>query len=56
MTISERTTETVLDALAERIRDLKMDIYLKDSEISRLKEKNAELSKKLEEAGHGNKN
>ena len=55
MTISNKNTETILEALAERIRDLKMDIYLKDSEISRLKEKNEELSKALKEAEYGYK-
>ena len=48
MTISDRNTETVLEALAERIRDLKMDIYLKDSEIARLKERLAALEGKGE--------
>lgn len=54
MTISDRNTETVLEALAERIRDLKTDIFLKDIEIERLKERVAALEG--EEAQNGNKN
>lgn len=53
MTISDRNTETVLEALAERIRDLKTDIFLKDIEIERLKERVAALEG--EEAQNGNK-
>lgn len=56
MTISDRNTETVLEALAERIRELKTDIFLKDIEIERHKERIAGLEKKLEEAQNGNKN
>lgn len=56
MIIKEKHMETVLEALAERICELKTDVFLKDAEISTLREKNAELEKKLKEAGHGNAN
>lgn len=54
MAISERNTETVLEALAERIRELKTDIFLKDAENARLKDRVADLEKKLKEAQNGN--
>jgi hypothetical protein len=54
MTISDRNTETVLEALAERIRALKTDIFLKDMEIERLKGIVADLEGK--EAQNGNAN
>lgn len=53
MTIKEKHMETVLEALAERICELKTDVYLKDAEIDRLRAENAELKKELE-AGRGN--
>ena len=56
MTISDRNTETVLEALAERIRDLKSELFCKNIEIERHKERVAALEKKLEEAQNGNKN
>ena len=55
MMITEKNTETLLEALAEHILNLKTIILLRDSEISRLKEKNAELSKALKEAEYGYK-
>lgn len=55
MMMSDKNTETILDVLAEYIRDQKTEIFLKNIEIERLKEKNAELEKKLKEAEHGHK-
>ena len=52
MTVSDKNTETILSTLAEYIRDQKTEIFLKDVEISRLKERVAELEGKLEEAKH----
>ena len=49
MIIKEKHMETVLEALAERICELKTDVYLKDAEIERLRAEVAEL-KKLREA------
>ena len=47
--MEQRNTETVLEALAERIRDLKMEIYLKDSVIEQKSKKIAELEKIIKE-------
>jgi hypothetical protein len=55
MIIKEKHMETVLEALAERICELKTDVYLKDAEIDRLRAGNAEL-KKLREASYGKEN
>ena len=55
MIIKEKHMETVLEALAERICELKTDVYLKDAEIERLRAENAEL-KKLREASYGKEN
>lgn len=63
MIIKEKHMETVLEALAERICELKTDVYLKDADIERLKAENsnlrgrtAELEKKLREVSYGNAN
>ncbi len=44
-----RNTETVLEALAERIRELKTDIMLKEAENELLRKKNEELQTKITE-------
>ena len=36
----------ILETLAEKICTLEVDVYLKDSEIERLKAENAELKRK----------
>lgn len=44
-----KATETVLEALAERIRELKTDILLKEAENEILRKKNEELNAKIAE-------
>jgi FtsZ-binding cell division protein ZapB len=41
--MKERYAEKILETLAEKISILEVDVYLKESEIERLKEENAEL-------------
>ena len=48
MAMEERNLETVLDAVAEKIRNLKMDLMVKDMEISRLREANEKLKAEVE--------
>lgn len=45
--MDQRNIETVLEALAERIRELKMDIMLKEAENEILRKKNEELQAKI---------
>lgn len=47
--MNEKDMHTILEALAERIRELKVDIMLKDVEIERLRKKNEELQAKITE-------
>jgi hypothetical protein len=53
MTVGDKNTETILSVLAEYIRDQKTEIFLKDIENERLKERVAGLEKKLKEANDG---
>ena len=48
MAMEERNLETVLDAVAEKIRSLKMDLMVKDMEIGRLREANEKLKAEVE--------
>lgn len=48
MAMEERNLETVLDAVAEKIRNLKMDLMVKDMEIGRLREANERLKAEVE--------
>ena len=48
MMMSDKNTETILDVLAEYIRDQKTEIFLKNIEIERLKERLAALEGKEE--------
>lgn len=48
MAMEERNLETVLDAVAEKIRNLKMDLMVKDMEIGRLREANEKLKAEVE--------
>ncbi len=41
--LEERNLETVLDALADKIRELKVDLRIKEMDICRLKDRNKEL-------------
>lgn len=45
--MDQRNIETVLEALAERIRELKTDIMLKEAENEILRKKNEELQAKI---------
>lgn len=47
--MDQRTTDTILEALAERIRDMRTEIFLKDTQIESLRKKNEELQAKLTE-------
>lgn len=46
--MDERNLEIILDAVAEKIRDLKTSVMLKDMEIDRLKAENKRLEEGLE--------
>lgn len=41
--MGDRNLETILDAVAEQIKALKRDLYLKDMEINRLRDDNEKL-------------
>ena len=41
--MKDKYLEKILETLAEKICILEVDVYLKESEIKRLKEENAEL-------------
>lgn len=47
--MDQKNTDTILEALAERIRDMRTEILLKDSLIESLRKKNEELQAKLTE-------
>ena len=47
--MDQKNTDTILEALAERIRDMRTEILLKDSHIESLRKKNEELQAKLTE-------
>ena len=46
--MDERNLEIILDAVAEKIRDLKASVMLKDMEIDRLKAENKRLEEGIE--------
>lgn len=48
MAMEERNLETVLDAVAEKIRNLKIDLMVKDMEIGKLQEANERLKAEVE--------
>ena len=51
--MDQKNIETVLSALAEKIRDLELEVSLREYEIEKLKEENARLkdvTKVLEKA------
>lgn len=45
--MNEKDLQTILGALAERIRELKVDIMLKEAENEILRKKNEELQAKI---------
>lgn len=45
--MNEKDMHTILEALAERIRELKVDIMLKEAENEILRKKNEELQAKI---------
>ena len=47
--MDQKNTDTILEALAERIRDMRTEILLKDSLVESLRKKNEELQAKLTE-------
>ena len=47
--MDQKNTDTILEALAERIRDMRTEIFLKDTQIESLRKKNEELQAKLTE-------
>jgi hypothetical protein len=47
--MNEKNTVTILEAIAEGIRSMQTDIFLKDMEIERLRNRVAELEDKLGE-------
>lgn len=55
MTLDEKTTAMVIEALAAQIRELKIDIILKNSEIENLRVELKEAQAELEEAQNGDK-
>lgn len=50
--MEQRHAETILESLAERIRDLKIEVMLKESVIEQKNKKIAELEKIIEELRH----
>lgn len=48
MAMEERNLEAVLDALGEKIRSLKVDLMVKDMDISKLREANEKLKAEIE--------
>ena len=52
--MNEKDTMTILEALAEGIRSLQTDKFLKEMEIERLRARIAELESILEEKSNGN--
>lgn len=51
--MDNKNIETILEALAEKIRDLELELSLRDYDIKKLKEENArleEVAKVLEKA------
>lgn len=56
--MKDQNTKTILETLAEKIRELELEVSLKDYEITKLKEEKAELIKQRgalfrEENKHG---
>lgn len=41
--MDQKNLETILEALAEKIRDLELEVSLRDYEIEKLKKENEEL-------------
>lgn len=46
--MDQKNIETILEALAEKIRDLELKVSLRDYEINKLKEENERMRKAVE--------
>lgn len=46
--MDQKNLETILEALAEKIRDLELEVSLRDYEIEKLKDKNSALKEAVE--------
>ena len=52
--MNQKTTDTIFEALAERINQLKMDIYLKDAQIESCEATIKELERQIKELRYEN--